>query len=78
MTTYVDHARLRYRGWLMSHLVADSPEELEDMARRLELREEWGQGSHYDVTESKRAAAIRLGARAVTTRQLIRILRAHR
>jgi hypothetical protein len=75
---YVDHARNRYRGMLMSHLVADTDEELERFAHELGLRPEWAQHQHYDISEGMRYKAIRHGARAVTTRQIIRVLRARR
>ena len=47
------------------HLVADTPEELHAMARRLRLRPDWFQDKkipHYDLTVPKRAEALRLGA----------------
>ncbi|MFE9328833.1 DUF4031 domain-containing protein [Nocardia sp. NPDC052278] len=73
-----------------SHLFADTREELHEFATRLGLRRAWFQegpsyakpGSpaaemwHYDVTASKRAQAIRMGAQAVTTRQGLNIIRA--
>lgn len=75
MTVYVDnmlmeadvpngHKIVRAR-W--SHMVADTREELDSMARRLGLKLIWRQSSgtwkeHYDVTETKRAAALDLGA----------------
>lgn len=51
----------------MSHMTADTVEELHAMAERLGLRR-WYQGPpktsipHYDVSEGKRQQAIRLGA----------------
>lgn len=68
MSVYVDDAFLPYRGMLMSHLTADTDEELHAFAERLGLRREWFQRGrqpwrhHYDVSKSKREEAIRLGA----------------
>ena len=71
MTVYVDDMRLparvgRIEGrW--SHLMADTDTELHAFAARIGLRRGWAQypgtwKSHYDVTDSKRAQAIRAGA----------------
>lgn len=74
MTVYVDDMRMAARvGRLTarwSHLVADSDDELHAFAAQLGLRRSWAQyegtwKSHYDVTESKRRQAIRLGARPI-------------
>ncbi len=50
----------------MSHLLADSAEELHEFAGRLGLRREWFQAAgaipHYDVSQTKRRAALQLGA----------------
>ena len=79
---YVDHARIPYGRMLMSHLLADTPEELREMARKLEIaRHIQYPGTpkeHLDVSESKRAGAIRMGAASVTGRQLAAIIRSKR
>jgi hypothetical protein len=69
---------LRYKHW--SHLVSTKDEaELHTFAARLGLRRDWAQlrpkssAAHYDVTPTKRALAIRLGAREVTGRDLARL-----
>lgn len=69
---------LRYKRW--SHLVSTTSEdELHAFATRLGLRREWAQlrpkssAAHYDVTPPKRALAIRLGAREVEGRVLVRL-----
>jgi len=80
MTVYVDDSRIRARvgsinaQW--SHLTADTDEELHEFAERLGLRRSWFQSkpnqpwmNHYDVTESKRRDAIRLGAKSITWRE---------
>lgn len=71
VTVYVDDMRLPARvgrieaRW--SHLTADTDQELHAFAARIGLRRSWAQypgtwKSHYDVTDSKRAEAIRAGA----------------
>jgi hypothetical protein len=67
----------------MSHLLADSTEELEAMARSLGLSRRWIQSpgthrEHYDVCASKRARAIELGAQEVDSRFLVRLRRRKR
>ena len=81
MTVYVDDWRQQARvGRLTarwSHLTVgpdDDLEELHAFAARIGLRRSWFQDkawprAHYDVTDSKRQAAIRAGAVAITWRQ---------
>ena len=68
--------KLLYKRW--SHMVSDvSEEELHAFAAKIGLRREWFQGrpkasaAHYDVTPTKRALAIKHGAVAVTSRELV-------
>jgi len=66
---------LRYKHWC--HMATDSSlSELHQMAARLGLRRAWFQNKpthpHYDLTPAKRAQAIRLGALAVSTHELLR------
>lgn len=63
------------------HLTADTEEELHAFAARLGLRRAWFQAKsttpHYDLTESKRELALKLGAVFVSAReQATRRLRA--
>jgi hypothetical protein len=79
MTVYVDDwrqvARVGQLRARWSHLTADSRDELMTFAARLGLRPAWVQHDddpvmrHFDVTESKRLAAIRAGATAITWRE---------
>lgn len=80
MTVYVDdmHATSmgRYGRMKMSHMIADSDEELHAMASRIGVSRRWWQspektgGSHYDIALSKRGLAVKAGAVEVTLRQL--------
>lgn len=75
MSVYVDNARIPFRGMRMSHLQADTLDELHEFANRLELRRDWFQpgsrpeAAHYDVSDSKRDEALALGAVAETIEQ---------
>lgn len=86
MTVYVDP--LIHRGWkLRGHLVKSSHmftdhvelDELHAMAERIGMKRVWFQEHdrlpHYDVTSSRRAAAVAAGALEVDSRESCRILR---
>lgn len=64
-------------GRLWCHMISDTSEaELHAFAKRIGLRPEWAQlrpaasAAHYDLTPSRRARAVRLGAVEVTSREL--------
>lgn len=79
MAVYVDDMYLdpmgQYRGMKMSHMLADSDEELHAMAARIGVqRRHWQSplktsGSHYDIALSKRELAVAAGAIEITLRQ---------
>lgn len=69
MSVYVDEPFVVSRGKRWAHLTADSAEELHAFAERLGLVRQSFQTTpgkpwkdHYDVTESTRELAIRMGA----------------
>lgn len=71
MSVYVDDmqrpARVGRLQARWSHLMADTDDELHAFAAALGLRRAWHQKpgtaiSHYDLTETKRQLALRLGA----------------
>lgn len=53
----------------MSHMIADTTDELHAMADKLGLKRSWFQGDHYDVSLSVRERAIEHGAQPITLRQ---------
>jgi len=80
MTVYVDP--LVNNGWVLygklvpsCHMWADTPEELHAMAARIDLKREWAQEKgtvlHYDLTPSKREAALKEGAAALSLREAV-------
>lgn len=80
MAVYVDSARLPHRGMRMSHMIADSRAELLAMAARVGVSARWIQFSgtpkeHFDICEAKRKAALSAGAVAVSTRDIVRMIR---
>jgi hypothetical protein len=77
MAVYVDDMRRQAKvgrcrpnaRW--SHLMADTPEELAEFAGRLGLDPSWLQHpgthrEHYDVTDARRAEALRMGAQHIS------------
>ena len=72
---YYPNTKLPYKRWC--HMASDNPdlEELHQFAARLGLKRAWFQNKldrpHYDLVPTKRALAMKLGAQAVTTQQLI-------
>lgn len=78
MPVYVDDMHLYPAGQFgrmkMSHLLADTDEELHAMADKIGVARRWHQApprhdSHYDIAMSKRAQALAHGAISITWRQ---------
>ena len=76
MAVYVDSARNKFARMVMCHMIADSPEELHAMADQIGMKRDWYQSPdkasfpHYDLSATKRTAAIRAGAAVVDRRGL--------
>lgn len=74
MTVYVDSAFIPYRNMLMCHMIADSREELDQMADLIGVNRKWIQDpgtyrEHYDIAKSKRQLAIENGAIEITFKE---------
>ena len=77
VTVMVDEARWSWRGLRWAHVASDHGlDELHRFAAGLGLHRVSFGGDHYDVTEEQRLAALAAGAEAVTSRDLVRRLRA--
>lgn len=74
MTVYVDDmyrtSMGRFRRMKMSHMIADTEDELHAMADRIGVARRWYQGDHYDVAMVARERAVAAGAVEVSMRQL--------
>lgn len=80
MAVYVDDMKAPWGRMIMSHMIADTPEELREMADRIGVPIKWieREGTareHLDVCQSKRRKAVRLGAIEITRREAARIVR---
>jgi len=77
MTVYVDGAKNKLGRMKMSHMLADSLDELHDIARKVGLKKEWFQENktpHYDLCQSKRKLAIEFGAIEINNRKLVQLI----
>ena len=83
MSIYVDQEKNQYRHMIMSHMVADTLDELHARAVRLGLKRSWFQVSrsgmpHYDICQTKREQAIRFGAVEINRRKMVELIRRNR
>lgn len=74
MAVYVDdmykYPMGKFRRMKMSHMIADTDDELHSMADKIGVARKWFQGDHYDIAMIKRELAIKLGAQSITWREL--------
>lgn len=75
MALLIDEPLWRRHDRWWCHLVSDtSLAELHDFARRLGVPERGFGGDHYDIPEEMREHAVRLGARPVSSREVLAAL----
>lgn len=75
---YVDDYNARFRRMIMCHMVADTTEELLQMADIIGVPRKWIQdegeySEHFDVCLSAKKKAIAAGAKEITAREFARI-----
>jgi hypothetical protein len=75
VTVYVDDPIWPFGRMHMCHMVADTRAELDAMADAIGVARKWIQKpgtdrEHYDICKSKRALAVKLGAREISWRDL--------
>lgn len=80
MAVYVDNMRARYGRMIMCHMIADSTEELHQIARTIGVKLKWVQRAgtareHFDICRAKRRLALDAGAIEITQRQCAQKLR---
>lgn len=84
MSVYVDDMYKYSLGGFgrmkMSHLMADTSEELLDMVDKIGVQRKWIQypgteNEHFDISMSKRSLAVQFGAKEVTMREMVKIRR---
>lgn len=81
MPVYVDYARNPFGRMLMCHMVADSIDELMEMADRIGLARrhfQAGSSPHFDLSQSYRKKAVSCGAVEVGRRELVDVIKRYR
>lgn len=76
---YIDNMNAPYGRMKMCHMIADSTEELLEMADKIGVNRKWIQDAgtyneHFDICLSKKDKAIQSGAKPITMMELGRIL----
>ena len=79
----VDDMKAPFGRMVMCHMLADTTEELLEMADRIGIDRKWIQrpgqlGEHFDICQSKRALAITNGAQEVTMQGVMDLMRRKR
>lgn len=79
MSVYVDDMQAPFGRMRMSHMIADTQEELLGMADRIGVQRKWIQHKgqpkeHFDICLSKRKLAMRYGAQSITGRELAKLV----
>lgn len=79
MAVYVDDMKAGFGRMTMCHMIADTPEELRAMARKIRVQQKWIQDKgtykeHFDICLSKRKLAVKHGAKQITFMELGRIV----
>lgn len=80
---YVDDMKAVFHRMVMCHMLADTDEELHEMAAKIGVARKWHQKagtvhSHYDVCMSMRAKAVKLGAVEITRAQVAELIKQKR
>lgn len=83
MTVYIDNMNASYGRMKMSHMLADTDEELHEMADKIGIDRRWHQKagtplSHYDICKSKKELALSLGAVNISRREVALLIRKKR
>lgn len=80
MPVYIDKMNARYGRMIMCHMLADTEEELLDMAEKIGVNKKWHQypgtyKSHFDICLAKKKIALGLGAIEIDKRQLSNLMK---
>lgn len=76
---YVDNMMAGFGRMIMCHMIADTTDELLQMADKIGVARKWIQdkgeySEHFDVCLSARAKAVKFGAKEITMREFAQIV----
>lgn len=77
MAVYIDNFNASFGRMVMCHMIADSTQELLEMADKIGVKRKWIQkpgtyAEHFDVCLTKRKLAVEHGAVEVSPKELVR------
>jgi len=76
---FVDDFAMKHRGNVWYHLMSDNDtDEIHKFAQELGLKRSWYHVDHYDLTENKKNQAIRMGAKQISSIEMVNIRKAKR
>lgn len=80
MSVYIDKMNAQYGRMIMCHMLADTEEELLDMAEKIGVNKKWHQypgtyKSHFDICLAKKKMALELGAVEIDKRELFHLMK---
>jgi len=79
MAVYVDDMKAKYGRMIMCHMMADTLEELHEMADKIGIKRKWFQNHkkypHYDISKAKRKLAVEFGSKEMSARDLVKMMR---
>lgn len=80
MSVYVDDAVWPFGRMMMCHMMADTDQELLEMADRIGVARKWiqrknGRPNHFDICKSKRAIAVASGAVECNRSQIVAVMK---
>jgi hypothetical protein len=79
MPVYVDDQENKYGRMVMCHMIADTEDELHEMADKIGVPRRWFQNKpghpHYDICLTKRKKAVSFGAKEITAKEAVAILK---
>lgn len=83
MSVYVDDMAADFGRMIMCHIIADTTEELLDMADKIGVQRKWLQHAgthreHFDIAKGKKALAVKHGAVQISGRDLVSMIRSKR
>lgn len=83
MSVYVDDMEAPCGWMIMCHMVADTTQELCEMADHIGVSQRWIQKpgtaeEHFDISKGARSQAVRLGAQEITMQETVGIIQRKR